>query len=149
MKGATNCGQKGVTLVELLVVLVIVSIALAAVVPSLGNSYENWLLRSAGRRTVALFRYASDAARREGADLLGYYENHRLVLLRKGSVFKELKIPESITVRPEKPAVAAFLRTGQVVVQEPFVLENNRGRRFVVETGPLPGEVRSRETMNE
>jgi len=139
--------SRGITLVELIVVMVILSMALALVVPSMANSYQNWMLRSAGRRTVALFRFASDVARRDGTDLAGYYENHRLVVLRNGSIFKELEIPTSITVHPEKPRSVVFLYTGQLIAPEPFVLENERGRRFTVEVGPLPGQVTSKETM--
>ena len=135
----------GLTLVEVLVVMVILSIALAIVIPSTSRSYENWVLRSAGRRSVALFRYASDVARRDGADIAVYYSNHRLVLLRKGSVFRELEVPSSIMVRPEKPRGAVFLPTGQIIASEPFVFENERGRRMTVEVGPLPGQVRSKE----
>src|SRR3954470_16968537 len=89
---------RGVTLVELLVVLVILSIALSIVVPSLGKSYEAWTLRSTGGRAVALFRFASDTARRDGVDVAAYYNDHKLVLLRNGSIFKELDIPPAITV---------------------------------------------------
>ena len=139
--------MRGVTLVELLVVLVILSIALSIVVPSMSNSYENWALRSTGRRTVALFRFASDAARRDGTEIAGYYDDHRLVLLRKGSMFKELAIPTSITVRPERPKGAVFMTTGQIVTPEPFVLESARGRKVTVEFGPLPGQVGLKEEM--
>ena len=80
--------SKGVTLVELLVVLVLVSIALSIVVPSFGKTYETWVLRSVSRKTVVLFRFASDTARRHGSDIAGYYDEHRLVLLENGSVLK-------------------------------------------------------------
>ena len=140
-------GQKGVTLVELLVVLVIISIVLGLTAPSMGRSYENWTLRTAGRRTVAFFRMASDVARRDGTDVAGYYADHRITLLRNGSVFRELEIPASIAVRPGKPLGAVFLPTGQIIASEPFVLENERGRQMVVEVGPLPGQVTSKETM--
>src|SRR5947209_7971865 len=65
-RGCRITADSGITLVELLVVLVILSIALSVVGPSMGNSYENWTLRSAGQKTVALFRFASDVARRDG-----------------------------------------------------------------------------------
>jgi prepilin-type N-terminal cleavage/methylation domain-containing protein len=145
MRSLGVAGHGGVTLVELLVVLVILSLALAIVVPPMTNSYDNWTLRAAGRRTVALFRFASDVARRDGSELAGYYANHRMVLLRKGSIFKELEIPASITVRPEKPRGAVFLPTGQIIAAESFVFENDRGRRMIVEAGPLPGQVNSKE----
>lgn len=137
--------MRGITLVELLVVLVIASIALSIVVPAMSNSYENWTLRSAGLKTAALFRFASDVARRDGADVAGYYSDHRFVLLLKGTIFKELEIPDSITFRPEKPRGAVFLSTGQIVASEKFVLENQRGRRMTIEIGPLPGQVNSKE----
>ncbi len=60
--------SKGVTLVELLVVLVLVSIALSIVMPSFGKTYETWVLRSVSRKTVVLFRFASDTARRHGSE---------------------------------------------------------------------------------
>ena len=138
-------GQAGVTLIELLVVMVILSIALGITIPSMTNSYQNWILRSAGHQTVALFRFASDVARREGTDVAGYYSEHRFVLVRRGSILKELDVPTSITVRPEKPRGAVFLPTGQILTAEPFVLENERGRRVIVQIGPLPGQVSSKE----
>jgi len=137
--------QRGVTLVELLVVLVILSIALTVVVPTMSNSYEKWMLRSAARRTVALFRFASDVARKKGTNITGYYADHGVLLADKGSVFKRLEIPASITVRPEKPRAAVFLPTGQIISSEPFVLESQRGKKMVLEFGPLPGEVSLKE----
>src|SRR6185369_16084976 len=136
---------RGITLVELLVVMVILSIILTVVAPSISNSYDNWVLRSAGRKTVALFRFASDAARRDGTDIAGYYSEHRFVLVRKGAAFKELDIPASITFQPEKPKGAVFLSTGQIISTVPVVLENQRGRKMTLELGPLPGQVGSKE----
>ena len=145
MRRISVSGRSGVTLIELLVVMMILSIALAVVVPSTSNSYENWALRSAGRRTVALFRLASDIARKDGVEVAGYYADHRFVLTRRGSIFKKLEIPARISVRPERPRAAVFLPTGQIITAEPFVLEYERGRKVIVEAGPLPGQVHSKE----
>jgi prepilin-type N-terminal cleavage/methylation domain-containing protein len=146
MRGLHRRFESGITLVELLVVMVILSIALGITVPSMARSYQNWVLRSAGRRTAALFRFASDFARKDGTDLVGYYADHRFILLRKGTVLKELPIPSSINVRPQKPQGALFLFTGQILATEPFVLENDRGRRMTVSVGPFPGQVTFAET---
>ena len=137
--------QRGVTLIELVVVLVILSIALSVVIPSIGNSYDSWALRSAARHTVAFFRQASDSARREGIDLALYYDDHRLLLFRNGSRYKELGISESISVQPQKPNGAVLLSTGQIVSTEQFVLENTHGRKAFVVFGPLPGQVELKE----
>jgi prepilin-type N-terminal cleavage/methylation domain-containing protein len=138
-------GRRGVTLVELLVVLVIISMSLAIVVPSLGRNYENWVLRTTGRRTAALFRYASDVARREGVNVAGYYSDHRFVLRRGDTILKQLEVPASITIRPEKDGGIVFLVTGQIFTKEPFVLENGKGRMMAVQIGPLPGQITSKE----
>src|SRR5262249_50137413 len=96
--------------------------------------------------TAALFRYASDLARRDGTDLAGYYSDHRFVVLRKGSVLKMLEIPASLNVKPEKPKGVVFLSTGQILAGEPFAIENEKGRRIIVEVRPLPGQVSSKES---
>ena len=137
--------SKGVTLVELLVVLVLVSIALSIVMPSFGKTYETWVLRSVSRKTVVLFRFASDTARRHGSDIAGYYDDHRLVLLENGSVLKAMDIPGSVLVSPQKPRGVIFLSTGQIVSSQQFVLEDNRGRKTSITFGPLPGQVGLKE----
>jgi prepilin-type N-terminal cleavage/methylation domain-containing protein len=147
MPGLTTDGRRGVTLVELLIVMVILSLALTLVIPTMTNTYDNWTLRSAGRRTLAFLRFASDVARRDGTEIAGYYADQRLVLVREGTVFKELEIPATVTVQPEKPSGVVFLSTGQIIAPQPFVLKNQRGRSVVLSVGPLPGQIGWKEEM--
>jgi prepilin-type N-terminal cleavage/methylation domain-containing protein len=133
--------QDGVTLVELIVVLVILSIALSIVVPTLANNYETFVLRSAARRTVALFRFASDMAQRSGSDIAGYFDEQHFVLLRNGVLYRQFEMPPSIQVIPHKPGGAVFLPTGQILAAEPFVFKNARGRSAQIEVGSLPGQI--------
>jgi len=137
--------QKGVTLVEVLVVMIVLAISLAVTVPSVGQSYDNWQLRSTGRRAAAMFRSASGMARRKGSEIAGYYAERKLVLIQQGKTLNALDIPTSITTRPEKPQAVMFLPSGQIISSEPFVFANERGRSVVIEFGPLPGDVRYRE----
>ncbi|MBI4471640.1 MAG: type II secretion system protein, partial [Acidobacteria bacterium] len=134
-------GQAGITLVEVLVVMVILSIALSIVAPSISNGYERWSLRSTGRRVLAVFRSASYTARRDGFNLAGYYQDHRLVLVRDGSVVERVEIPDSITVRQERSGAVIFLSSGQIIGNQEFVLENGRGRRVRIRFGPIPGQL--------
>lgn len=138
-------GRNGVTLVELLIVLVILSIALSIVLPALNKGYESWLLRTSGQRIAALFRSASDTARREGVEIAGYCEDDRLVLLRKGAIYRELTLPMSIGVSPQKPGGVVFLPTGQILSSDTFVLASTAGRKATIVFGPLPGEVSLKE----
>jgi hypothetical protein len=94
---------------------------------------------------MALFRFASDTARRDGSDITGYYDDHRIVLLRNGSIFREMVIPASVLISPEKPRGVIFLSTGQIVFSQQFVLENSRGRKASITFGPLPGQVGLKE----
>jgi len=145
LRGPRN--QSGVTLVELLAVMVILSISLAVVVPSMSKHYESWIIRAAGHRTVALFRLASDTARRGGTTVAAYYADHRFVLLRRGSILRDLQLPESIMVHPDSPYAVVFLPSGQIVAPEAFVLENSQGRKVVVEFGSSRAEITIKEEM--
>ena len=147
MRSVSRSDQEGVTLVEILVVLVIISIALSIVFPSLGNTYENWTLRSTARQAAALFRLASETARRDGAVVSCYYGEHNLVFFRAGSILKELAIPASMTVRPQKPQGAVFLPSGQILAPEKFTFENGRGRKMTIAFGPMAGQISTREEM--
>ena len=138
-------GSNGVTLVELLLVLAVLSIALSIVTPSFNVAYETWVLRNVSRRTVALFRFASDAARHNGGDIAGYYDDNRVVLLQNGSILRAIDIQASVLVSPQKPHGAVFLPTGQIVSSQQFVLENSRGRKASITFGPLPGQVGLKE----
>jgi hypothetical protein len=60
-------------------------------------------------------------------------------------MFKELNIPTSISVRPEKPRAVVFVPTGQIVAAEPYELTDSRGRKVLIEFGPLPGQVGTKE----
>jgi prepilin-type N-terminal cleavage/methylation domain-containing protein len=147
MRRRRSAADRGLTLVEVLVVMVIVAIALGVTAPSMANAYDNWILRSAGRSAAAMFRQASDVARREGAELTGYYANGRVMIAKNGKIERELEIAPSIKVQPEKPRGVVFLPTGQIVASEPFTFENSRGRRLIVEIDPLPGRLVVREEM--
>src|SRR5258707_67554 len=127
--------MRGVTLVELLVVLVVIGVALSIVAPSMTNSYDAWQLRSTGRELLAILRFAAQNAR--GASLICYYKDGQFVAARDGSVVKKIDIPSSIVVEPKAPRGAMFLPTGQMVSVNEFTLTNQRGKRIVVRSGPL------------
>jgi prepilin-type N-terminal cleavage/methylation domain-containing protein len=133
--------QKGVTLVELLVVLVIMAVALSMVSPSMSNSYENWQLRSTGRQVLATLRFASQTARREAVNLTGFYRDHQFFVIRNGVIVKQIDIPESVTLEPAAPLGAAFLPTGQILAAQEFTLTNKRGRKMTIRFGPMAGQL--------
>ena len=134
--------QRGVTLVELLVVLVVITVALSFVGPSISNSYENWQLRSTGRQLLAMLRFASQNARNGLGDVICYYKDGELIIAREGSVLRKITVPDSVTVEPQAPRGAMFLQTGQMLTSQDFTLTNPRGRRMTIQSGPLYGQIR-------
>ena len=133
--------QRGVTLVELLVVLVVITVALSIVGPSISNSYENWQLRTTGRQLLAMLRFASQNARGGVSSVVCYYKDGELIVARDGSVLKRLPVPGSVNVEPQAPGGAMFLQTGQMLAPHNFTLTNSHGRRMTIRSGPLFGQI--------
>ena len=131
---------------ELLVVLVITAIALSIVTPSLSNSYEAWRLRSIGGQAIAMLRFASQTARRDATNVAFYYSDHQFKVIRNGTILKVLDVPATITVEPAAPQGAVFLPTGQMVVSAELTLSNQRGRKMIIRSGPLLGQIRLLES---
>ncbi|MEW6380862.1 MAG: GspH/FimT family pseudopilin [bacterium] len=62
MKDGILAGEKGFTLIELVIVIVIMGAAMALAAPKIGKSLEKMQLRSAARRLSAVLRYARQMA---------------------------------------------------------------------------------------
>jgi prepilin-type N-terminal cleavage/methylation domain-containing protein len=67
-------GRKGVTLVELVVVLVIIAIAAALAIPSIGAWVPNYRLRTASRDIVSAMRSAQMKAVANNSDYRVHFE---------------------------------------------------------------------------
>jgi len=74
--------ERGFTLFELLIVLVIIGLMSAVIVPALGHSIENSELRAATRDVASIFRFARSRAVSEKSPYVAIYseEERRLVL---------------------------------------------------------------------
>jgi general secretion pathway protein H len=160
----TKISMRGVTLLEMLVVLVLASVLLALVFPSIGAGLRTLELRSAAQRVAATARYAREQAvhRQRFYALEIDAEAGRISITDfAGEATRSFELPGSVRVErivPEEPDVPArlgrphlprrflFSPDGSAPAFE-LVLANER-RRAVVTSNPLTGFARIVEEVS-
>jgi type II secretory pathway pseudopilin PulG len=131
--------ETGVTLLELVIVLVLLSLAVSLVAPRFGTWTDEWMLRSAAERVAQTVRYARTRAIYEQS----YYvveidPRARLVrVLNPASSFsREFALPQGVKVEdgenPPPRVVRLLLSPSGVVGERNLWLSNRRGSMFRV-----------------
>lgn len=139
-------GGGGFTLIEVVVTLVILSLALAVVGPAVGRSTEALRVRSEVARFSAVFRYARERAitTREPHIVRLDLADHRLTIQRgEGERRDSRPLPEHVTVsaRPPEARSVRFEPHG-VSTGGDFRLRSG-DIEFRVTVDPLTGRVRA------
>jgi prepilin-type N-terminal cleavage/methylation domain-containing protein len=144
------CGRRGVTLMELMVVLVIITLIVGISFPSTIAGMENLRL-SAGARSVAAFMNvaANRAERRQQAIELSISVKDNTVIMQsaEGGFVKRLGLPSGITVQAVWPALSEpsdeprrfLLQPGGVPPRIGIEIANRRGGRRIVRLNPVTG----------
>jgi len=98
-RSARRPGQRGFTLIELIVVLVVAALLMSAVPALFSAAFPGVELKSVARRTAATMRLARESAIRRGAEtvLLVDLDAHRLEL----SGYRSLTLPGDVAVKLE------------------------------------------------
>jgi len=139
--------SRGVTLIELVVVLVIVAIAISLAAPSLISAAGKFGLASAGRRIVSTIRATRNEARAGQQELLAVLTDGELLVDRgNGKPTSVMHLPKGVRIPTESiPATYTLLPSGQILgPQRIELIFNDRYRVFVV-LGPGPGAVKLEE----
>jgi prepilin-type N-terminal cleavage/methylation domain-containing protein len=126
--------EAGVTLLELVIVLAILSLAVSLVAPRFGNWSDEWTLRSAAERVAQTIRYARTRALFEQS----YYVveinpgAHLVQVFNPASGFlRGFELPRGVTVEDGEnppPAVVRLLLPPSGVVEERNLWLSNRRR---------------------
>jgi general secretion pathway protein H len=140
----------GVTLLELLVVITILSLMAGLVVPRIGPWLDNWRLRSAAERIAQTVRYARTRALFEQhfyvVEILP--EKNLVRILQPSSAFvREFALPEGIQVHTDvkegasgAPEVIRFILPPSGEVEEKHLwLRNEQGQTIKVHFDFLAG----------
>ena len=135
-------GPPGITLIELVVVMALLTFITAIVTPAFSRQLDNFAVRSTGKRLVIMFRRAQVEAKVNQTAIWAVYENRRFVFHRGDSVFQSLELPQGVSVVPRAAdqsnvLVFSFLPSGQTVGPAAFSISNTRGREGTVRFGGL------------
>ena len=149
--GPSKPRHSGITLIELVVVMALLTFVTAIVTPSFSRQLDNFAVRSTGKRLVIMFRRAQVEAKVNQTAIWAVYENRRFVFHRGGAVFQSLELPQGVNVVPRATdqsnvLVFSFLASGQTVGPAEFSLSNARGREGTVRLGGLLDSVEFVET---
>ena len=117
-------GASGITLIELLIVMALLSLAAAFAGPAVGAGLDSMSLRSTvlQQRTLAI-RVA----------------NGELVLVSDDGTSRVLELNSGITLAGADESTYLFYGSGQISGPARLEFENRRGRRMALVLGPEPG----------
>jgi prepilin-type N-terminal cleavage/methylation domain-containing protein len=138
--------EAGVTLLELVIVLAILSLAVSLVAPRFGNWSDEWTLRSAAEGVAQTVRYARTRALFEQSYYVVEIEPgaHLVRVFNPASGFlRAFALPRGVTVEdgenPPPPVVRLLLPPSGVVEERNLWLSNRRGSKFRVHVNFLLG----------
>ena len=138
--------EAGMTLVELVIVLAILSLAVSLVAPRFGNWSDQWILRGAAEKVAQTVRYARTRALFEQS----YYVVEIEPATRMVRVFnpasgfsRGFTLPSGVKVddgeNPVPPVVRLLLPPSGVVEERNLWLSNRHGSKFRVHVDFLLG----------
>jgi prepilin-type N-terminal cleavage/methylation domain-containing protein len=145
-----NKYSRGVTLIEMMVVLVIIALIVGISFPSTIAGLENVRL-AAGARSIAAFMNAAAnrAERRQQAIELSISIKESFIVMRSpdAAFFQKLTLPPGIAVRAVWPALEApadaprrfLIQPGGVPPRIGIEIANRRGARRIVRLDPITG----------
>jgi len=99
--GTERGGNRAFTLVELIIVLIIMSVAMGIVAPFMANSFDKYRLKETSRALSSFFRKSREIALKEGIRSLIYFssdENSFQVVFRKHGERIPLDYPDRFKV---------------------------------------------------
>src|SRR5215813_12246126 len=101
---------RGITLIEMLIVMGILAVAMALVGPSTSAGLDNLMLTSAGQQIVSTFRAAQTNARATGEPIFGTYTETDIRFIKADRVYQTVVFPRGVrVVATQEPATVVFL----------------------------------------
>jgi len=143
-------GVAGVTLIEMMIVLVIISLIVAISFPSTIAGMENLRLAGGARSVAAFMNAATNRAerRQEAIELTISIKDNSVIMRSPDAAFvKTLTLPPGITLRAVWPALEEpddeprqfLIQPGGVPPRIGIEIANHRGARRIVRLNPISG----------
>ena len=138
--------SKGFTLIELVVVLVLISVAAAISLPSVGRGIETLRIRSEAGGIVAFLRHARQQAITSFRSQTISFDpaSHTLSLTEEGSEIAQIarSISKDLWIFADPPAQTSITFSPQGFSSGgSFLLEGPGGRRYRIMVNPMTGRV--------
>lgn len=145
--------QRGFSLLELVLVLLIAGLALAVSYPNLARGTAAFHLRAAGRDVLNMLRFAREKAITEQANMLITADREKQQVTLAGAVgggARRYALPDDVKIArlflsgkevPEASITIRFLPNGSCETAE-IVLQSSSGALVRVVTDPLTGGAR-------
>ena len=138
--------EAGVTLLELVIVLLIISLGVSLVAPRFGNWSDEWTLRSAAERVAQTVRYARTRALFEQSSYVMEIEPRTCMVrvFNPSSGFSRgFALPSDVTVddgeNPTPEVVRLLLPPSGVVEERNLWLSNRRGSKYRIHVNFILG----------
>jgi prepilin-type N-terminal cleavage/methylation domain-containing protein len=131
---------RGITLIELVVVMALIAIISGIVGPSIANRFKSLSLQTTATDVTARFRKAQAEARITQTPVVASYGDHKFRFFQGPREIGTLALPPSISAAFQN-SVDTFLLlpSGQVTGPEYMQLVNEDGRKAVIEFGLVNG----------
>jgi prepilin-type N-terminal cleavage/methylation domain-containing protein len=110
--------DRGFTLLELLMVVLVAALALGVSYPTLSRGSSSLRLRAAGRDVLNTFRYAREKAVTEQTGMMVTVDKERQLLILSDSLGDRAR---SYTL-PQGVKIQRLLRAGEEIVQGPLIV---------------------------
>src|SRR5262245_23662608 len=138
-----NRTSRGVTLIELIVVMAILSVMLAIVGPRVSTGLDSLVLNSTARRVVAAFRTAQTSARSTGVRIFTAYDKDGIRFVSGDRTYQTIGFSGGVQLAsPQGPATVVFLASGQVLGPDTLELTNTHRRRLRLSINHATGLVK-------
>jgi prepilin-type N-terminal cleavage/methylation domain-containing protein len=148
-----NSGQRGFSILELIVVLVVIGIVVAVIYPALSRGMAGFNLRASGRDVLGCLRYAREKAITEQSALKVIVDkaaNTVRLADEFGDGTRTLQLPSDVKIDRmalggrevhDGPLVIRFLSNGSSQQAE-IILASARGGTLNIVTDPITGGAR-------
>ena len=127
--------RRGITLVEILVVMVILGIIGLIVVPHFEGTILSTGLKTSARELASELRYAQQQAVNEGVNHVVYVEPAKYSLQKAGAVLEEREMARDI--KADVTQVVIFSSTGEPNAAKTIVLSDKTGSKLTVEISAI------------
>lgn len=131
--------ERGITLIEMMVVLALIALIGGLVGPAIAQRFDTIVLQRTATELSAELRKAQAVARANQLPVAMTYSDHTFRFWKTEKPVAAYSLPSSISpVQSDLPAYV-FLPSGQIVGSDRLELQNERGRKIAIKTDLING----------